>query len=130
MGKRMDKHILVQVLIPLGHMEQYKVLINASTDGKQEEFDWVQLRKDMDSIRVESTQEKFARKFKENPFVPVGCVATAGILLYGLWCFRGGRSKMSQYMMRARIAAQGFTVIALVVGIGISAVKVTKLDHE
>ncbi|XP_063231253.1 HIG1 domain family member 2A, mitochondrial [Bacillus rossius redtenbacheri] len=98
-------------------------------ENGEQDIDWVQLRKDMDSIRVETIQEKFERKFKENPFVPIGCVATAGVLLYGLWCFRLGRTRMSQYMMRARIAAQGFTVAALIVGIGISANNVSKQNE-
>ena len=50
-------------------------------------------------------------------------MATFGALAYGLWSFRQGRRQMSQYMMRLRIAAQGFTVVALIVGIGMSAVR-------
>lgn len=38
------------------------------------DLDWVQLRKDMggDGPQTESTSDKFARKFYENPFVPLG----------------------------------------------------------
>lgn len=50
-----------------------------------------------------------------------GCLATFSALSYGLWSFRQGNRKMSQYMMRTRIAAQGFTVLALIIGIGMSA---------
>jgi len=50
-------------------------------------------------------------------------LATFGALSYGLWSFRQGKRQMSQYMMRLRIAAQGFTVVALIVGIGISATR-------
>lgn len=46
-----------------------------------------------------------------------GCLATFGALSYGLWSFRKGDKKMSQYMMRTRIVAQGFTLTALLVGI-------------
>lgn len=46
-----------------------------------------------------------------------GCLATLGALTYGLWSFRKGDRKMSQYMMRTRIMAQGFTITALIVGI-------------
>lgn len=42
---------------------------------------------------------------------------TAGALSYGLYSFRIGEKKMSQMMMRVRIAAQGFTVAALIVGV-------------
>ncbi|KAJ8723352.1 hypothetical protein PYW08_003264 [Mythimna loreyi] len=82
------------------------------------DLDWVQLRKEMGQHQhVETTSEKFSRKFSENPFVPIGCLATAGALSYGLWSFRTGRKKLSQQMMRVRIVAQGLTITALVVGV-------------
>ncbi|KAJ8716616.1 hypothetical protein PYW07_003243 [Mythimna separata] len=82
------------------------------------DLDWIQLRKEMGQHqRAETTSEKFARKFNENPFVPIGCLATAGALSYGLWSFRTGRKKLSQQMMRVRIIAQGLTITALVVGV-------------
>lgn len=82
------------------------------------DLEWIQMVKDMDDLpRAETQKEKFMRKFQQNPFVPIGCLATAGALSYGLWNFRHGREKMSQYMMRTRIAAQGFTVVALIVGV-------------
>ncbi|PWA23728.1 HIG1 domain family member 2A, mitochondrial [Gambusia affinis] len=65
----------------------------------------------------ESFKEKFLRKTKENPFVPIGCAATAGALLYGLRAFHQGKTRQSQLMMRGRIFAQGFTVVAIIVGI-------------
>jgi uncharacterized membrane protein YidH (DUF202 family) len=52
-----------------------------------------------------------------------GCLATLGALSYGLWSFKQGKRQMSQYMMRLRIAAQGFTVVAMMVGIAISATR-------
>lgn len=52
-----------------------------------------------------------------------GCLATAAALSYGLWAFRRGEREMSQRMMRIRILAQGFTVAALVVGVGINFTK-------
>ncbi|KAI5637725.1 hypoxia induced protein conserved region domain-containing protein [Phthorimaea operculella] len=89
-----------------------------SREEEPTDLDWVQLRKDMGAVHhVETTSEKFGRKFSENPFVPVGCLATVGALSYGLWCFRTRNSKMSQIMMRWRIVAQGFTVTALVLGV-------------
>lgn len=50
----------------------------------------------------------------------IGCLATAGALSFGLYSFKQGERQMSQYMMRARILAQGFTVVALIVGVGLS----------
>lgn len=53
-------------------------------------------------------------------FFVLGCLATAGALSFGLYSFKQGERKMSQYMMRARIFAQGFTVVALILGVGLS----------
>ncbi|KAI4461344.1 hypoxia-inducbile hig1 -related [Holotrichia oblita] len=87
------------------------------------EFDWITLNTDLEGYHMETTKEKMIRKIKENPFVPLGCLATTAALCYGLWSFRTGQRKMSQYMMRTRIAAQGFTIVALIVGLGMSAIK-------
>ncbi|KAG7241867.1 hypothetical protein INR49_024837 [Caranx melampygus] len=71
----------------------------------------------------ETFKEKLERKTKENPFVPIGCLATAGALIYGLRAFQQGKTHRSQMLMRGRIAAQGFTVVALVVGVLATALK-------
>ena len=58
-----------------------------------EELNWIQLREEIGAENLknqESFKEKFNRKFKENPFVPIGCAATAAALTYGLWSFRQG----------------------------------------
>ncbi|XP_075756808.1 HIG1 domain family member 2A, mitochondrial [Pelodiscus sinensis] len=74
----------------------------------------------------EGFREKFVRKTRENPLVPVGCLATAGALTYGLICFQKGNTRQSQMMMRARVLAQGFTVVALMVGVVVTAMKTQK----
>lgn len=56
-------------------------------------------------------------------FYPLGCLATAGALMYGLRAFQQGKTHRSQMLMRGRIAAQGFTVVALVVGVLATALK-------
>ncbi|XP_043290159.1 HIG1 domain family member 2A, mitochondrial [Venturia canescens] len=81
---------------------------------KPEELDWIQLRTDLDEFALETTWEKVVRKFKHDPFIPIGCAATVSALSYGIWNFLKGRSQMSQYMMRARVCAQGATIIAVV----------------
>ncbi|XP_063709432.1 HIG1 domain family member 2A, mitochondrial [Culicoides brevitarsis] len=89
-----------------------------SQPPSESDLEWVQMVKDIDNLpRAETQVQKFVRKFKQNPFVPIGCLATAGALTYGLWSFRQGRRKMSQIMMRTRVVAQGFTVTALVLGV-------------
>ncbi|EQC35502.1 hypothetical protein SDRG_07210 [Saprolegnia diclina VS20] len=68
-------------------------------------------------MMMETGTEKFKRKFAENPFVPVGCAVTAVVLAGGLRTFvSGGDSRTQQKFMRARIFAQGATVVALAVG--------------
>ncbi|XP_020854251.1 HIG1 domain family member 2A, mitochondrial [Phascolarctos cinereus] len=78
-------------------------------------------------LRDESVKDKFQRKVRENPVVPIGCLATAGALCYGLYCFHQGNSKKSQLMMRTRIVAQGFTVMAILGGLVVSAMKSPRL---
>ncbi|XP_034546367.1 HIG1 domain family member 2A, mitochondrial [Notolabrus celidotus] len=71
----------------------------------------------------ETFKEKFMRKTKENPFVPIGCLGTAGALIYGLRAFHQGKTRQSQLLMRGRIFAQGFTVVAIIVGVFTTAIK-------
>uniref|UniRef100_F6W835 HIG1 domain-containing protein n=2 Tax=Ornithorhynchus anatinus TaxID=9258 RepID=F6W835_ORNAN len=73
--------------------------------------------------KAEGFREKFLRKTRENPVVPIGCLATAAALSYGLYCFHSGNKQKSQMMMRTRIAAQGFTLTAILVGLAASALK-------
>ncbi|XP_044755901.1 HIG1 domain family member 2A, mitochondrial [Coccinella septempunctata] len=81
------------------------------------EFDWINIKKKYETVPV-TQSEKLMKKLKENPFVPVGAILTTVCLSYGLYSYRTGKAKMSQLMMRSRVAAQGFTVFALVLGIG------------
>ncbi|KAG8439360.1 hypothetical protein GDO86_005543 [Hymenochirus boettgeri] len=71
----------------------------------------------------EGFKNKFLRKMQENPFVPIGCLATAGALTYGLISFKQGKTQQSQLLMRTRIIAQGFTVAAIMVGVVMTAMK-------
>ena len=61
--------------------------------------------------------EAFIRKCKEQPAVPLGTLATAGVLIGGLVKFGSAApAKQQQKYMRARVFAQGVTVIAIGVG--------------
>ncbi|XP_041050522.1 HIG1 domain family member 2A, mitochondrial [Cetorhinus maximus] len=73
--------------------------------------------------KEEGFRDKFIRKTKENPFVPIGMLGTAGALTYGLIAFKHGKTRQSQLLMRARIFAQGFTVAAILVGVVATAMK-------
>ncbi|KIK07144.1 hypothetical protein K443DRAFT_673702 [Laccaria amethystina LaAM-08-1] len=64
----------------------------------------------------EGWTEKFSRKFKENPWVPIGCVATCGALVMSAVKMRAGKSTDMNYWLRARVVLQGVTIAALVAG--------------
>eukprot|EP00745_Piridium_sociabile_P016121 TRINITY_DN23952_c2_g2_i1.p1 TRINITY_DN23952_c2_g2~~TRINITY_DN23952_c2_g2_i1.p1 ORF type:complete len:118 (-),score=26.79 TRINITY_DN23952_c2_g2_i1:658-984(-) len=71
--------------------------------------------------KEEGLKEKFVRKTKENPFVPIGVLVTTFALSYGLWQMKTGNKRMSQNMMRLRIFGQGFTVVAVLAGVAYGA---------
>ncbi|XP_014240893.1 HIG1 domain family member 2A, mitochondrial [Cimex lectularius] len=87
-----------------------------ATESEFDKLEWIQPGESI-LANEETTFEKFQRKFKENPFVPIGALATAACLFYGVRNFYKGNTKNSQLMMRARVVAQGLTVAALVGGI-------------
>jgi len=64
----------------------------------------------------EDAKSRFKRKAMENPFVPAGCLITVAILVRGIWTMKTGDSELGQKMMRARVAAQGLTVGAMLLG--------------
>lgn len=52
-----------------------------------------------------------------NPLIyTTGCLATAGVLTFGLFNFVTGNSKRAQLAMRARVIAQGLTLVAATAG--------------
>ena len=84
-------------------------------------FDWAALDAEInpkkstsDGVTVlETGKEKFFRKIREDPFVPIGFLATCGFLFTGIYYYQKRNSRMSQFMMRGRIAAQAFTIFAM-----------------
>merc|ERR1712192_363577 len=96
-----------------------------------DEFEWIQLNKELAVNRdtgkkhQEAPSEKLVRKFKENPFLPIGCGATTFFLVNGLFKFGRKDSEGRRKMMRGRIVAQGFTIMALLTGIVVSMRKNT-----
>ncbi|NXW61804.1 HIG2A protein, partial [Eurystomus gularis] len=75
------------------------------------------------AFREEGFGDKFLRKTRENPLVPLGCLCTLSVLTYGLISFKRGNIRQSQLMMRARVLAQGFTFAALLGGMVVTAMK-------
>ena len=75
----------------------------------------------------ETFAEKFTRKFKADPLIPVGCGLTAAMLFGGLRSFASKQTAASpgksQNFMRARVAAQGVTVAIMAYGTFYTAVR-------
>lgn len=69
----------------------------------------------------EDQGSKLIRKAKEAPFVPIGMAGFAAIVAYGLYKLKSrGNTKMSIHLIHMRVAAQGFVVGAMTVGMGYS----------
>ncbi|KAH9947788.1 hypoxia induced protein conserved region-domain-containing protein, partial [Amylocystis lapponica] len=64
----------------------------------------------------ETYSNKFVRKFKEQPLVPLGAAATTVALVLAMVKMRQGKSKSMNYWLRARVVAQGLTIAAVVGG--------------
>jgi len=69
--------------------------------------------RDVDTAQLQELFEP--EKSVKNPFVPLGALATAGVLTAGLVSFRNGNYQLSQKLMRARVVTQAGTV-ALMLG--------------
>lgn len=64
----------------------------------------------------ENRAQKLWRKLKQEPLIPLGCVATCYALYQATKSIRAGDHNQTNKMFRARIYAQGFTLVALVAG--------------
>ncbi|KAK8928135.1 Respiratory supercomplex factor 1, mitochondrial [Metarhizium anisopliae] len=64
----------------------------------------------------ERPMQKVVRKLKEEPLVPLGVGLTVFAFVNAYRALRRGDSRQANKMFRARVAAQGFTVIAMVAG--------------
>ncbi|KAJ5949161.1 hypothetical protein N7454_000745 [Penicillium verhagenii] len=67
-------------------------------------------------FQEESGAQKFTRRLKEEPLVPLGCAATCYALYRAYRSMKAGDSAEMNRMFRARIFAQAFTLVALVAG--------------
>ncbi|KAG5351449.1 hypothetical protein E4T56_gene12640 [Termitomyces sp. T112] len=65
---------------------------------------------------TETYREKAARKFKENPWVPLGSLATVGALVVAMVKMRRGQPHSFNQWLRVRVAAQGLTILAICAG--------------
>ncbi|KAF1803514.1 hypoxia induced protein conserved region-domain-containing protein [Mucor lusitanicus] len=75
---------------------------------------------EMEQIRYklngESPMERIKRKSREEPFVPAGVALTCFALVAATVGIKTGNRAYANNMFRLRVAAQGFTVIAMVGG--------------
>uniref|UniRef100_A0ABI7X067 HIG1 domain-containing protein n=2 Tax=Felis catus TaxID=9685 RepID=A0ABI7X067_FELCA len=72
----------------------------------------------------EDQGSKLIRKAREAPFVPIGMAGFAAIVAYGLYRLKSrGNTKMSVHLIHMRVAAQGFVVGAMTLGMGYSMYK-------
>ena len=60
--------------------------------------------------------QKFARKLIREPLIPIGCTLTVAAFLSATRAIRKGDHHQAQRMFRARVLAQGFTILAIVGG--------------
>ncbi|KAI7642808.1 hypothetical protein KC319_g12903, partial [Hortaea werneckii] len=64
----------------------------------------------------ESRWAKLQRRIKEEPLIPLGCALTCWALIEATRSIRTGDKHRTNRMFRRRIYAQGFTVLAMVLG--------------
>lgn len=64
----------------------------------------------------EGRAAKLWRKLKQEPLIPLGCAATCYALYLASRSIRAGDHTQTNKMFRARIYAQGFTLVAIVAG--------------
>ncbi|KAF4446000.1 altered inheritance-mitochondria protein 31, mitochondrial [Fusarium austroafricanum] len=64
----------------------------------------------------ERPMQKVVRKIKEEPLIPLGIGLTTLAFINAYRALRRGDSKQANRMFRARVAAQGFTVFAMLAG--------------
>ncbi|KAG0683144.1 Respiratory supercomplex factor 1, mitochondrial [Pichia californica] len=63
-----------------------------------------------------SVLEKIAYRSKQQPLVPLGCLATTVAVIMAAKGVRTGNAPSAQFWFRWRVGLQGFTLVALVFG--------------
>ncbi|CCM01845.1 uncharacterized protein FIBRA_03915 [Fibroporia radiculosa] len=67
-------------------------------------------------VHAETYKQKFMRKFKEQPLVPIGAGLTTVALVVAMVKMRRGEAKAMNHWLRARVVFQGLTIAAIVGG--------------
>ncbi|KAI8062538.1 hypoxia induced protein conserved region-domain-containing protein [Gongronella butleri] len=77
-------------------------------------------REDMERMNLamngESAWDRMKRKSREEPLVPAGVALTCFALVAATVGVKTGNKKYANNMFRLRVAAQGFTILAMVGG--------------
>ncbi|XP_072423278.1 HIG1 domain family member 1C-like isoform X1 [Chiloscyllium punctatum] len=68
----------------------------------------------------ETESSKLLRKSKESPFIPFGIAGCLAIVALGFHKLRKTKQKMSLYLIHMRVAAQGFLVGVMTLGVAYS----------
>ncbi|KAI8085976.1 hypoxia induced protein conserved region-domain-containing protein [Halteromyces radiatus] len=68
------------------------------------------------ALQGESPWQRMKRKSKDEPFVPAGVALTCFALIAATVGIKTGNKVYANHMFRLRVAAQGFTVLAMVGG--------------
>ncbi|BDD58590.1 Respiratory supercomplex factor 1, mitochondrial [Monascus purpureus] len=78
----------------------------------------VQINDDLqfEELEEETGLQKFFGRLRKEPLIPLGCAATCYALYRAYRCMKVGDSVSMNKMFRARIYAQGFTLLAVVAG--------------
>ncbi|KAI1812962.1 mitochondrial hypoxia responsive domain-containing protein [Poronia punctata] len=71
---------------------------------------------DDDTDYQENGYQKISRKIREEPLIPLGTALTLAALFNAWRAMRRGDSRQLNRMLRARVGAQAFTVLAMVAG--------------
>ncbi|XP_034039637.1 HIG1 domain family member 1A, mitochondrial [Thalassophryne amazonica] len=72
----------------------------------------------MSTEAYDENEAKLLRKVKENPFLPLGMAGFFAIVGYKLMKMKNrGDTKLSLHLIHTRVAAQGFVVGTLTIGV-------------
>lgn len=88
------------------------------TEKTQDEGGFAEVR-DVTRPNWNGERITFWEKARREPWVPAGVALTTGILIAGIYTLRTGNKHLSQKLMRARLIAQGATVVMIMASLGI-----------
>lgn len=79
---------------------------------------------------METYREKASRKFKQQPLVPIGTLATTAALIMAMTKLRKGQSASLNRWLRVRVVAQGFTIVAVAAGSWMYGSQKGSISHQ